>query len=50
VHEVGAVLDLDGDGKMEIVLHSQYYEGGATTVWQLGAKEAKRVLEIACGV
>lgn len=50
VHQVGAVLDLDGDGKMEIVLHSQYYEGGATTVWQLGAKEAKRVLEIACGV
>lgn len=50
VHDVGGVLDLDGDGKMEIILHSQYYEGGATTVWQVGAKEAVRVLEIACGV
>ena len=50
VHSIGGVLDLNGDGKMEIILHSQYYEGGATTVWQVEAKEAKRVLEIACGV
>lgn len=50
VHEVGGVLDLDGDGKMEIILHSQYYEGGATTVWQCGAQKAVQVLEIACGV
>jgi hypothetical protein len=50
VHEVGGILDLNGDGRMELILHSQYYEGGATTVWQLGAKEAVRVLEIACGV
>jgi hypothetical protein len=35
---------------MEVILHSHYYEGGATTVWQVEAKEAKRVLEIACGV
>lgn len=50
VHEVGGVLDLDGDGKMEIIHHSQYYEGGATTAWQLGAKKAVKVLELACGV
>lgn len=50
VHSIGGVLDLDGDGKMEVILHSQFYEGGATTVWQVEAKEAKRVLEIACGV
>jgi hypothetical protein len=50
VHSIGGVLDLDGDGKMEVILHSHYYEGGATTVWQVEAKEAKRVLEIACGV
>lgn len=50
VHEVGAILDLDGDGKMEIILHSQYYEGGATTVWKLGPKEAVKVLEVGCGV
>ena len=50
VHSIGGVLDLDGDGKMELILHSQYYEGGATMVWQVQSKEAKRVLEIACGV
>lgn len=50
VHEVGGLLDLDGDGKMEVILHSQYYEGGGTTVWKLGAKKAVKVLEIACGV
>lgn len=50
VHEVGAILDLDGDGRMEIILHSQYYEGGATTVWELDAKEAVKVLEVGCGV
>lgn len=50
VYEVGAIADLNGDGKMEIILHSQYYEGGATTVWQVGSKKASKVLEVACGV
>ncbi|MES2598981.1 MAG: hypothetical protein V4662_26865 [Verrucomicrobiota bacterium] len=50
MHEVSAILDLDGDGKMEVILSSEYYEGGATTVWQFGPKEAAKVLEIACGV
>ena len=49
-YEIGGVLDLDGDGKMEIVLESQYYEGGGTTAWKLGKKKAEKVLEIACGV
>ena len=50
VHSIGGLLDLDGDGKMEIILHSAYYEGGGSTVWQLGAKKAVKVLEIECGV
>ncbi len=50
VHRVGGVLDLDGDGKMEIILHSQYYEGGATTAWKVGAKKAVKVMEVGCGV
>ena len=50
VHSIGGLLDLDGDGKMEIILHSAYYEGGATTVWRLGGKQATKVLEIECGV
>lgn len=50
VYHVGGVLDMDGDGRMEIIMNSQYYEGGDTTVWKLGKKQAEKVLEIACGV
>ncbi len=28
VHQVTAVLDLNGDGKLEVIVHSFYYEGG----------------------
>ena len=50
VHDVGGVMDLDGDGKLEILIHSQYYEGGGTSVWKLGKDKAARVLEVECGV
>ena len=48
-YEVSGLLDLDGDGKLEIIVHSAYYEGAATSVWQLGKNGLKRVLEIGCG-
>ncbi|MBX7211446.1 MAG: hypothetical protein K1X78_24285 [Verrucomicrobiaceae bacterium] len=48
-YEVTGLLDLDGDGKLEIIVHSKYYEGAATSVWQLGKRGLKRVLEIGCG-
>ena len=50
VHDVGGVLDVDGDGSLEILLHSQYYEGGGTAVWKLGKDKAAKVLEVECGV
>ena len=28
VYQVTAVLDLNGDGKLEVIVHSFYYEGG----------------------
>jgi hypothetical protein len=31
---IGSVADLNGDGKMEIVLSSAYYEGVAVEVWE----------------
>jgi hypothetical protein len=34
-----AVLDLDGDGKMEVVVASQYYEGAATTIYRCDPKK-----------
>jgi FG-GAP repeat len=45
-----AVLDLDGDGKMEIVVRSDYYEGGATTIYRCDPKKIEAVLSVACGV
>ena len=34
VYDFTAVLDLNGDSKLEVVVHSQYYEGGATTIYR----------------
>jgi hypothetical protein len=48
-YKVVAVLDLDGDGKMEIVVGSNYYEGGATTIYQCEPNKVKDVLSVACG-
>ena len=48
-YEVSGLLDLDGDGRLEVIIESQYYEGGATTVWRLGASKIEKVLEIGWG-
>jgi hypothetical protein len=50
VYKVTAVLDLDGDGKMEVVVDSQYYEGGATTIYRCNPKKVEELLSVACGV
>jgi hypothetical protein len=33
-YKVIATLDLDGDGKLEVVVDSNYYEGEATTIYR----------------
>ncbi|HYK24235.1 MAG TPA: hypothetical protein VEU75_06180, partial [Candidatus Acidoferrum sp.] len=49
-YKVIAVLDLDGDSKMEVVVASQYYEGGATTIYRCDPKKIESLLSVACGV
>jgi len=47
---VGAVLDVDGDGVMEIVLHASYYEGGGTSVYRFQGNKLTKVLVAGWGV
>lgn len=48
--EISAVADLNGDGKMEIVLHTSYYEGDSVSIYQQKEKEWKIALEVGCGL
>ena len=49
-HRVGALADLNGDGALEVVVQTQYYEGAATQVYELGAGGLEEVLAAGCGV
>jgi hypothetical protein len=48
-YKVIGTLDLDGDGKMEIVVSSHYYEGEETTIYRYDPKKAEALLSVACG-
>jgi hypothetical protein len=50
VYTLVAVLDLDGDGKMEIVVNSSYYEGASTTIYRCNPKKCEQLLSVGCGV
>jgi hypothetical protein len=48
-YRVAAVLDVDGDGAMEVIVASSYYEGGATTIYRCGVGKIVELLSVACG-
>ena len=50
VYEISAVLDLNGDGKLEVIVHSRYYEGSATTIYDCSGGKCKDVLSVFCGL
>lgn len=46
---LAGVVDADGDGKMEVLLRSRYYEGEATSLIELQRSGPREVLSAACG-
>ena len=49
VYDLAAVLDLNGDGKLEVIVHSSYYEGGETTIYRCEPDKIEPVLSVECG-
>jgi hypothetical protein len=49
VYEIAAVLDLNGDGKLEVIVHSFYYEGGQTTIYRCDPDKIEAALSVERG-
>lgn len=49
-YSIQAIADLNGDGRMEIVMHAAYYEGAGSEIYDLSGAKPKMVLGIGCGV
>ena len=49
-HTVAAVLDVDGDGTMEVVARGRYYEGDWGTVFRVRGTEKTELSSAGCGV
>ncbi|HJU81414.1 MAG TPA: hypothetical protein VJ796_06660 [Acidimicrobiia bacterium] len=48
-HVVTAVVDLNGDGKMEIVVDGHYYEGSGSTAWEYVDNDLGTVAALSAG-
>lgn len=49
IREISPLADLNGDGKIEIILKSYYYEGNWKAVYELSKNKLTKVLEVECG-
>ncbi len=50
LYEIPGVLDLNGDGKLEVIVHSHYYEGSETTIYDCSGGKCEAALSVACGL
>ncbi len=48
-YKVIAILDLDGDGKLEVVVAWRYYEGEGTTIYRCDPKRCAALPSVGCG-
>jgi len=48
-YKVIATLDLSGDGKLEVVVGSNYYEGEEITIYRCDPKKVEALLSVSCG-
>ena len=49
VYEIAAVLDLNGDGRMEVVVQGGYYEGDWKTVYAFHGNKVENIFGCGCG-
>lgn len=49
-YEITGIADLNGDGRMEIIADSAYYEGASQTVFEIQGNKPIGVLETECGL
>jgi hypothetical protein len=47
---IRGVVDLNGDGKMEVLVYGRYYEGAWTSVFDINGTQFQEVLSCGCGV
>lgn len=48
-HELLGLHDLNGDGSMELVVFSRYYEGASAAAYTVNGAAAQQVLTVGCG-
>ncbi|HEV7587431.1 MAG TPA: VCBS repeat-containing protein [Longimicrobium sp.] len=48
-YTIAGAWDLDGDGKLEIVIRASYYEGGWTTLYRIRGTTVQTLVSAGCG-
>ena len=49
-YTIRGIVDINGDGRMEVLMYGQYYEGHWTSVFDIKGTQFKEVLSCGCGV